>query len=167
MTNYWYVARQNELLVDIDHREGPPVKLGIMRARLLGAIKDEKLFVESAWLWPSTNPLHYHVFVILEYNISTEERLIWESRLMDDPYRNIMNRMRHIRNVVGSLLISSVEYPMPPRLPDYLCSCEGKHDASVMSLCNVAITLRGEDVITDYMGHPVRDDSPMEFGRII
>lgn len=162
---YWYIARNDELMVDIDCKPGqPPAKLLLSRSRLMGGMGAGLLNVKQWGIFYSETVNHYHVIVQLASDLPIVERCAWESRLLDDPYRRDMNLARALYGVTGSLLITPQRHKGFYREPDYVCSCRAKHTAEVMGLCPVAERVRGAAKIADYYGLPMRDKRPIIFG---
>lgn len=154
-------------------QDAPAVKLILMRRRLLGAINDGKLDVKKAYILSSVTAKHYHVAIILNYSMPYDYRSIIASRLVDDQYRNQMNRMRirHGRltgdTIAASLLISPTDYrELGFRAPDHTCDCPSKHTDKVMASCPIAYQLRGEHVSDDYLGKPVDSRKPFKLGEM-
>lgn len=164
---YTYVERDDEIFCDIDHRHTlkpgqkppPPVKLLLALDRLAGGMRDGALKVAGAYLYPSKTPLHYHLLVRLAAPMPTAQRVTWAGRLLDDPYRNLMNHERARRGVVGSLLITPQPYEargVPyPRAPDHVCACQGSHKREDALACPVLKRLRGADIDAEYFGRRV------------
>ena len=163
----WYIASPRELMVDLDSRGDSKARLALALRRLRGAKLAHKLPVESAWLWPSNTPGHFHLVVRLSRPVSALWRLLWSIRLMDDPYRSLMNGARSMtRGMVGSLLITRMPWPGFYRQADHTCDCPGKHDTATMAQCPVATRLLRLDVGADYFGFPSDVEPVAGFGRI-
>ncbi|MGH8715527.1 MAG: hypothetical protein ACREA9_28955 [Pyrinomonadaceae bacterium] len=147
---YWYIARQNELLLDIDRAEFLPH----LSRRLQGAIDCEKLAVHSARIFPSIRNGHFHVFIFLSRALPDPERFIWEIILRSDIYRGCCNLMRWINGIKApGLLISQYEY-IGIRKPDYFCLCEEKHTNKIMAICPIAKKIRGKYAARGFFGKP-------------
>jgi len=166
MTNYWYVARPNELFIDTDNVSK---SIHHTRARLQGAIECKKLSVYQVLSMPSKNTNHLHTIITLKHPISEIERFVWEIILHGDIYRGCCNIMRHIDGI-GSpdLLISPHEYFRQDSIPghasfidrthDYSCDCPfPKHTAWVMMQCPVAYKLRGRHRAVGFFGKPSKN----------
>jgi hypothetical protein len=170
--NYWYVARPNELFLDIDN-----VSRSIQhaRARLQGAIECGKLDVIAVVQRPSNRNGHIHVIVTIkgdsspdsEFYTNETTRRVWEIILHGDIYRGCCSIMRsEIGIPAPSVLISPYEdfgwkHPTDDifmdRWPDDKCDCEGKHKASVMETCPAAKRLRGEFRNVGFFGKPSKN----------
>lgn len=145
----WYIARPDELLIDLDDA-GRPTRTGapwievFFRRRLRDAIDDGKLRVRDAYLSPSNSTRHYHAIVRLGEPLPIMQRLVWQLHLGSDLYRGRADLMRAARGFdAPSLLIRS--HPMVEfyREPDRVCSCTEKHITSDQPACAVWRELRG------------------------
>lgn len=158
---YWYVARDNELLLDIDNFTDK-IRLHASM-RLQGAIEYGYLSVKSLIVYPSSSikhgNRHVHIHIVLEHDMEEIQRYVWEVMLRSDIYRACSNIMRS-RNGIYSpdLLISRQRWIN--RLPDAVCTCEGKHTAAVMQSCQAAIKLRGEQRTQGFFGKPSKNRCP-------
>src|SRR5271154_3908207 len=98
--SYWYIARQDELLIDLDEymrptKSGCPWGEAFFRRRLRDAMSAGKLNVKEVWLVNSTSEHHYHAIIRLKTDwrkrkqeIPTDiERLVWQLHLGSDLYR--------------------------------------------------------------------------------
>lgn len=166
--NYWYVARPNELFLDIDNVSK---SIRHARARLQGAIECGKLDVAHVMQRPSRSKDHLHAIVILNRSICYIERCVWEVILHGDIYRGCSNLMRAFNNVAAyDILIS----PWPcfnfqdekdddrnltykQRDHDDFCNCPTKHTAAVMLACPAAKRLRGEMHAVGFFGKPSKN----------
>lgn len=160
--NYWYVARPNELFLDIDN-----VSRSIKHAksRLQGAIECGKLDVAYVVQRPSKSKNHIHVIITLNKMMDDIESAVWEVILHSDIYRGCCNVMRGIlRSKSPRILISphgdfgwnQGEY-FADRFPQGSCKCTGKHSAKVMNTCPMAIHLRGEFRNVGFFGKPSKN----------
>ena len=167
---HWYVARSNELMVDLDHKipDQPPTLLTSARGRLNGSILAGKLDVQDVWLYPSDHPKHYHMVIRLVRDMPTDQRLTWEFYFRNDAFRTLNNFMRLQLSGISnpSLLITSQPYKGFYRLPDDICHCPLKHSQEVMATCPAAERIRGAARVADYFGKPVPMDKPITFGRM-
>lgn len=159
MTWHWYVARSNELLIDLDHPAGGPLRrLHHFDARLRGAIHEKRLEVINYWIWHSTTPWHYQAAVRLSEPMEDLSRRMWEMRLADDGARALMNLARLVKQGDSkSLLISNRRRSDYWREPDYFCRCEGKHKPDVMLTCPVNDRLNCA-LDRGYFGKPIYSD---------
>lgn len=131
----WYLAADNELLLDIDN----PTRLSALRKvpwletffrqRLREAMGAGKLDVQSVRLEPSTSRTHVHIIVRLTGPVPTLQRLIWQQVLGSDLYRGRADLMRFALGIdAPSLLILPAPLKGFYRRPDYTCACAVKHD---------------------------------------
>jgi hypothetical protein len=129
---YWYLKRNDELLLDIDHPERK-VKDGnwyeeIFQRRLYDAIAAEKLKIVDIVVAPSNTSVHLHVAIKLESKLSELEGLIWQLHLGSDLYRAKADLMRNARRIKpASLLIRSTPFANFWRSYDATCRCKDKH----------------------------------------
>ncbi len=140
--HYWYVRRPDELMCDLDLKQGSLRRLVIARARLRGAREVGKLDVNRYWFYSSLKRYHYHFMVRLNTPLDEQRSILWENRLCDDLFRSNMNFARLIElGRSWSLLITPHKRVSYWREPDYTCACTEKHRESTMSLCPVATQL--------------------------
>jgi hypothetical protein len=164
--NYWYVARPNELFLDIDNVSR---SIKHARARLQGAIECGRLDVQFIMQRPSKSKNHLHVIITLnEPYVLPVARAVWEIILHGDIYRGCCNVIREYANVPApDILISPFDHfgntdyseTIKPqiRMSDDKCDCEGKHKASVMETCPAAKRLRGEFRNVGFFGKPSKN----------
>ena len=168
--NFWYVARPNELFLDIDNASR---SLKHARARLQGAIECGKLDVAYLVQHPSKSKDHIHVIVTLVKEIANFDRIAWEVILHGDLYRGCCNLMR-LSNAIPAfdVLISPFSdfgwsgkladeingyTEFADRFPDAQCNCKSKHNAATMQNCPAAIRLRGEFRNAGFFGKPSKN----------
>lgn len=164
---YWYIARNDEIFVDLDHRAGNGnSRVTTARARLEGAIRAGKLAVNGAWLYASSTPCHYHLMVNTRECMSAAMRLFWEQRLCDDSFRSQMNLARlAILGQPWSILIAPEYRKDYHRAPDYACRCPDKHKGDDMAMCPISRRLSGACLDANHWGAPVYRDDPLLIGR--
>ncbi len=153
---YWYVAKKNELMVDIDESANAPLrKLVSAGRRLRGALSAKALSVLDVWLYPSAQEKHYHLIVRLDGKMDECCRHIWELYLRNDVYRSCNNLMRGHR-LIGApdLLISDRKWEGFYRTHDCECFCKTKHDRATMNECSAVSVLRGCN--PEFFGRPGR-----------
>lgn len=151
--NLWYVARTDEILVDMDK---PATSLPHTEMRLRGAIASGLIDIERIELHRSFTPSHLHMLVTLDkyFFSSSYERVVWSLMFHSDIYRACNTIMRINQNInAPDLLITPVAFQRPP---DATCECDQKHTGPVMDVCPAAIALRGEDRTRSFFGKPVR-----------
>jgi len=159
MTNYWYVARSNELFIDTDNVSK---SIKHTRARLQGAIECGKLEVLEVMSMESS-PNHLHTIITLKNDLSSVERFVWEIILHGDIYRGCCNIMRWLHGVpYPNVLISPHQDFLShdkkwTRPADHVCQCVGKHKAAIMQTCQVAIRLRGRHRTAAFFGKPSKN----------
>jgi hypothetical protein len=162
MTNYWYVARPNELFIDTDNISK---SIKHTRARLQGAIESNRLNVSHV-ISKISSPGHLHTIITLNESMPSIDRFVWEIILHGDIYRGCCNIMRWIHSVPSTdILISQHDRfcfldttsDFGLRWPDDECDCIGKHKASVMQTCPAAIRLRGKHRTAAFFGKPSKN----------
>ena len=147
---YWYVARDNELFIDLDRYKE---SINHIRRRLQGAIEYGALNVENVHLFLSLRHNHRHLVVILKKPLQNRyEAFAWEMLLHSDIYRTAANIMRYSRNVPSSDILISRK--LLHRQSDDTCKCEAKHNRAAMETCAAAIALRGEKRNLTFFGKP-------------
>jgi hypothetical protein len=172
MMNYWYVARPNELFLDIDNVSK---SIKHARSRLQGAIECGNLNVEHIMQRPSKSKNHLHVIVTLkDQQFLGPAKYAWEVVLHGDIYRACCNILRWHRSIPGTDILISQHYFFsnpsneqaaklkPPfivyqRNADDKCDCTEKHKASVMKDCPAAKRLRGEFRAVGFFGKPSKN----------
>jgi hypothetical protein len=149
MTNYWYVARTNEILLDIDR---PNSALKHSEERLRGAMSSRQLHINRIEYHASLNANHLHGLITLDQDLHPIERSVWGIVFHGDIYRGCNNIMRALYEVPSpDLLITPIRFE---REPDRICNCTCKHTAPVMDACEAADALRGVDRIRSFFGKP-------------
>jgi hypothetical protein len=170
--NYWYVARPNELFLDIDNVSK---SIKHARSRLQGAIECGKLDVVYVMQRPSKSKDHIHVIITIkgdssqdsEFYTNETTRRVWEIILHGDIYRGCCSIMRSEIGVPApSVLISPCEVFTVAtnksgefyfRDHDDSCECDRKHNSSTMQTCPAAKRLRGEFRAVGFFGKPSKN----------
>lgn len=130
---FWYIAREDELLLDLDTymrptTKGDPWGEMFFRRRLRDAISAGKLEVTHVWLTESYTSTHYQAVVKLHRTMDQMARLVWQLHLGSDLYRGRADMMRAVRGYPSaSLLILPKEIREFYRKPDEVCICTDKH----------------------------------------
>jgi hypothetical protein len=145
---YWYVARNDELMIDCDGA----ILLEIAQKRL----ERSGLSVKGIFITPSFSEDHYHLVVRLSKPMGTIERQVWQLFLMDHTYRSVNNLFRALAKIPAPCLLISPERkwlwtsPWKPglsdrfwRQPDAICECKEKHKGPNLSGCKIGLKLRG------------------------
>lgn len=129
----WYIARANELLLDVDRAMaptkagGPPRLDAFVRRRVRDAVLARKLDVKRLVVAPSYSPGNRHVLITMGRSMPMMERLIWQAWLGSDLYRARADLMRAaMGHLYPSLLVAPRIIP-EWRAPNAICPCEGKH----------------------------------------
>lgn len=145
----WYLAHEDELLIDLDEYMRPTKSKGVwgeefFRKRLRDAILGGKLRVWNVFLFHSHSAKHYQAIIRLKQPMPLIERLVWQMYLGSDLYRGRCDLMRAARGVEApSLLIRAERIYGFYREPDYVCSCTEKHKTADPPDCAVWHKLRG------------------------
>lgn len=171
MTWFWYVATDQELMLDLDSKVAGS-HFGATRVRLEAAIRSELLDVlDYLYVYRSGTAGHYHVVIPLRRPMGNVERFAWEMQLRSDLYRGRSNIMRAVRGVPApGLLIAPRPWKDFYRPPDARCDCKAKHGWRNFGACPAANVLRGEHAGDSYFGALMsrRVVLPIEFreGRV-
>ncbi len=154
---FWYIAKANELFCDLDLSKKNLERILLARARLRGAKKHGALDFEAWYPYQSESKYHYHFMVQLKHDLDPFRRILWESRLCDDMYRNNMNFARLVETGKSwSLLITPIERRSYWRPPDFVCECPAKHKADIMRNCPIAQKLNCT-LAADHFGNPIKE----------
>lgn len=147
---YWYVAKPDELMMDLDGS----ILLEICKKRLARSVLKDMIALE--YITPSHTPDHWHYTLKLMEDMPPLKRQLWQLYFLDHVYRSLNNCFRVLENVPSpSLLISDHKWDiginihlleagkMFWREPDAICNCKKKHTGPDMSGCKVGLKLRG------------------------
>jgi hypothetical protein len=151
---YWYIAREDELLLDLDRPErklldGSTFLDTFFWGRLSGAIHDRKLTLagkptDSTVLVKSATPNHMHIYIRLDGKLPLFERMAWQLWLGSDLYRGRADLMRAARgHPHPSLLIEPQIITALWRKPDDQCLCARKHRTEDRPRCRTWRKYRG------------------------
>jgi hypothetical protein len=157
---FWYVARDNELFLDVDNVERV---IHHLRQRLQGAIEYKRLDVAHVYRQRSQgkNGQHEHIIVTLNNKIPPVERFVWEIILRSDLYRGCNNIMRHLRGIGAPDIFISRSDCFFFRPYDTFCYCTKKHSPEIMEKCPTAEILRGDYRAQGFFGKP--SQNPCKF----
>lgn len=144
---YWYIGRENELLLDLDSRTA----LWYCIQKLRRNLQREFLKVKDVHLFRSSAPDHFHLILTLAEPMPPIERAVWECELMSDLKRVRYNLMRTLRGLPGAdLLIADRPY-VGIRPPDYECGCGEKHKRRrITNHCPILQKLHGSEAGVEY-----------------
>lgn len=144
---FWYVARSDELMIDVDSQ----VLLEIALKRL--AKPELPIKAKSMFVAESQSAGHFHFVVRLRRDVPEFWRMLYQLYLMDHVYRSVKNFERCFNATPGaSLLISphnwihgGVNGQKFWRSPDAICHClAAKHKSQKSILtCPAHVALRG------------------------
>lgn len=141
---YWYVAQDDELMMDCDGR----VLLEIAQSRL----QRDLLPVRQNFVACSQKADHYHFVVRLWEPMPVMERMVWQLYLMDHVFRSVKNMFRVLKeSPAPSLLISPSDWQTiqsVSRTPfwrkyDAVCNCESHKNWQRINVCPAHTLLRG------------------------
>lgn len=157
----WYIARPNELLLDLDAPKLAEALPAVerMRRRVREAIAAGALHVESVAVgrsgWRRGNA---HAIVTLSKPYPPLQRLTWQLALGSDVGRAAKDfRRLAIGHAFPSLLITRREIS-GAREPDNVCACSSKH--ALGSDCYVWAWYRGDDTENPFGERSGRERSP-------
>lgn len=164
----WYVARENEIFLDLDSKRALTRALSVVRRCLL--VKPgrkgswNELPVRAAYVYPSLTPDHFHMVLVLDNEVSFYLRVAWALWMGSDRLRAayVMERFRWLPDFPPTLFeevhgyIPSDLFSVPVgsvrwRIHDDLCSCKEKHKAdAVTSKCPALRRILGSQCAADY-----------------
>lgn len=135
---HWYVAREDELMIDLDGE----VLLEIARKRL----DRSPLEWRSAFVAGSSTDNHFHLVIRLKEEMPALQRQVWQLFLMDHTYRSVNNLFRAIAGVPApSLLIAPQRWNLQKfwRPADAMCHCKSHKNSEKIFDCPAHQKLRG------------------------
>lgn len=152
--NYWYAPRPNELFLDLDS------KAALTRTmRVLHVWMDAQRMAKGAWglpsvrqiyNYPTTRKNHYHVIVVLGYDITDSQRARLALWMGSDARRACYVWARQQRGFENwsDLLVSRRRYH---RRPDRVCQCPPRHkEAEITESCPALQEMLQCDRSADY-----------------
>lgn len=159
---YWYVAKSNEIFLDLDSGRSITRALSVLRRTLSSPLYGcrhprvamNRLEVSSVWMYPSVDPKHAHLIVVLRCPLPLRVRVAWGLWMGGDQLRAayVLERERHLRGAGGDpceLLATRAPYGF--RAPDDSCSCMEKHKPkSVTDSCPALTRILGDHRSDDY-----------------
>jgi hypothetical protein len=160
----WYIAHDDELLVDLDrcyrkHEKSGRLEGEIFFKHRLYDAEDAGLFELhdfGTYLIASATPGHMHGYVRLKRPMALVERLTWQSWTGSDFLRSRADWMRFARGIkYPSILEEPAAIRNFYRGPDYVCECPGKHKSEERPDCEVWRLLRGADIY-ELFGRPTK-----------
>lgn len=116
MKNYWYIARENELLLDCDkgfNRKDAEHILRIVQRE--GCTR--RLRINT--IEPSSTPGHFHVSIFV-YDLNEGEKMALAVMLGSDRHREILAHFQLLKNWTNPYLVVSNREWLN-RLPDNVC----------------------------------------------
>lgn len=171
---FWYVARPNEIFVDLDSPAATTRALSVLR-RALNVKRTAKtpllkLGILGVWLYPSEAEGHSHLIVVLKNNLSFIDRTAWSLWLGTDQIRAayVMERFlsfacRNDASIPDGWVDSVIDNPSFPtellsvrheygfRKPDTFCFCKEKHKKKhVTDKCSALVAILGDMRSADY-----------------
>ena len=175
LTHFWYFARYNELLLDLDSEYA----LGCAVLKLRRAIRLVFLDVER-YIFFESSPGKFHGFVTLQKNwrYLFYEKTLWRLWLGSDFYRELYSSKRHCNGLSEpDLLIARQDYFLREfcgtgklekmdRRPDAECNCKRKHTGTARALaCPVFQKIHGSESGKVYF--PLNNDRTTKLVKII
>lgn len=152
----WYISQANEMFLDLDSGRAVSRALSVLRRALRNNVSWNKLPVKSVWLYPSVEPRHAHLVIVLKQPLPFYERVAWSLWMGTDRLRSayVMERYRWGNKLLpfsGEAELLSVLKPYGFRKPDAVCDCKEKHKKkSVTDKCSAMKLLLGEQRSADY-----------------
>lgn len=150
---YWYFARPNELLLDLDS------DARLLRAmdNLARAVRIGFLEVKHAYVAESS-PGKYHCFVTLKKPMHALEKVIWQMWLGSDIVREEYNLYRILKKVPNPNLLIRKSGNIMGRVSDAVCFCREKHKwQRITKHCPVLTAHHGDERSKAYF--PLRKGS--------
>lgn len=175
---YWYVARSNEIFVDLDSRRALSRALAVLRRAVTRESKlrqaagtdrfrlggdnlrtvhenyppfENLLSVDSAFVYPSPTKNHVHLIVVLKDSLPIKLRACWALWMGGDQLRAayVLERARHGLQAVELLTARKPYVDFRPF--DDVCGCKEKHKrSSVTEKCEAMNRLLGIHRSADY-----------------
>jgi hypothetical protein len=170
MKNYWYVAKDDEVFIDLDGDKHN--RLVTVLARIRGIMEYNPFAIKEVWMFPSRADNHFHIVLKLEIATSLEVRTALQLYCFSDIFRTCNNLIRrHFRVLAPDVLISSLNWRKNfhfYRSFDYSCGCTEKHDHRTMTSCTAARYSRGIERASIYFDKPIppEDFFMKRFGKI-
>jgi hypothetical protein len=147
---FWYVARNNELMMDLDGRALLEIAVKRLQRHQHARTCERVLPYHRTFVAGSHTADHYHLVIRLREPMEILERMVWQLYFMDHTYRSVKNLFRVIDDVrAPSLLISPGKWPVGLvsfwRPPDAICNCEREihKNQEKIVFCPAHIKLRG------------------------
>lgn len=160
---YWYVARENEIFVDLDSGRSITRALSVLRRALSvrphAKTPINKLNVRSVWLYPSIEAKHAHLIVELNEALPLNRRVAWSLWMGGDQLRAayVMERAAAqsdsypFSGMEPPAELLAVRKPYGWRLHDDICECRSKHKAKrVTEQCPALRRILGDRRSDDY-----------------
>jgi hypothetical protein len=142
----WYVARENEIFIDMDSYTK---SIDLCRRRLSAGVDAGILNVDFVYNTQTSHD-HNHIIIVLKNPMRDIQRIAWAIALHSDIYRGLCTLMRADAMIPApDVLIGKRLYH---RLPDAQCDCETKHVSGTMQNCHAAKLLRGEFHSASFFG---------------
>lgn len=181
---YWYVARSNEIFLDLDSKRALNRALNVLRRAILRERTGKGVFseypfsfpfqnvlrVHSVWIYPTQSENHYHLIVVGWHDMPVELRLAWALWMGADQVRAayVMERYRH-GFPRPELLCTRSLYGF--RIADDACDCRDKHKRKVITEgCPALSRILGNHRSADYFPRNFdkikRRPLPIQWGKV-
>jgi hypothetical protein len=158
---FWYFARPNELLCDLDSEYA----VASFCFKLKRAVRNKSLRVKDALIRESNAAGKYHAVVVLRNELSEGERILWQTWLGSDRVRELYNAMRVERGVSHPNLLIRRHAIKEFRNYDAVCKCDGKHKGlAKCRACPVMRKIHGKDAGKAYF--PLAEKVTIQKGRL-
>src|SRR5579863_7506867 len=98
---FWYVAKDDELMMDCDSRTTLEIAMKrLEKARGFEDYTDRKeLLIKEVFVSPSHSKEHFHFVIRLKRPMSVLERMVWQLYFMDHVYRSVKNLFRVVDGI--------------------------------------------------------------------
>lgn len=148
---HWYVARPHEIFLDLDSRRALTRALSVLRRAITYKYAFEnRLAVQSIWLYPTESESHTHLILVLAESLPFVVRVAWSLWMGGDQIRAayVMERLR--RGIeFPELIATRREYEFRPA--DLMCKCSSKHKRkNVTDQCPALKEYLGDQRSADY-----------------
>jgi hypothetical protein len=167
--NYWYIAKPDEIFVDLDGDRAN--RLQTVLARIRGIMEGTFFEIQEVWMFPSNQDNHFHIVARSRKIIPAQYRFALQLYFFSDVFRTCNNLVRHL-DCPGAydVLISRLDWKNLGfyRWPDATCNCEEKHSHNVMTNCTAAKDVRGQKRDKIYFDKPIDPENFFlkKFGKI-
>jgi hypothetical protein len=164
---YWYIARGNEIFLDLDS----PAKASRAISKLRRTLRRKMLPIKAVYFYRSLSRGKYHLIIILSRSMPAGARALWAVWLGSDVVRGLYTLERLRRGIKAADLLIVVK-PFEFRASDFKCRCPAKHKARrITDHCPIMAYIHGHERTADYfsrnLDRKVRKRGPViPIGRV-